>query len=49
MKTFWAATGQGGCYGTCCLLDYPSSKENYKLIVIPLSEQQVLEADPKTA
>ena len=34
MKTFLKiATGQGDGYKTGCLLDYPYSKESYKLIV----------------
>ena len=38
-------TGQGNDYITSCLLDYPYFKENYKMIVIDLSKQQVLNAD----
>ena len=38
--------GQGDNYTTCCLLDYPYFKENYKL-AIDLSKQQALHADPK--
>ena len=41
------ATGQGDDYTTGCLLDYPYFKENYKMIAIDLSKQQVLDADPK--
>ena len=41
------ATGQGDDYTTGCLLDYPYFKENYKMIVIDLSKQQVLDADPR--
>ena len=40
-------TGQGNDYITSCLLDYPYFKENYKMIVIDLSKQQVLDADPR--
>ena len=29
------------------MLDYPYFKENYKLIVIDLSKQQALDADPR--
>ena len=29
------------------MLDYPYFKENYKVIAIDLSEQQVLDADPR--
>ena len=38
---------QGDDYTTGCLLDYPYFQENYKLIVIDLSKQQALDADPK--
>ena len=41
------ATGQGDDYTTGCLLDYPYFKKYYKLIVIDLSKQQTLDADPK--
>ena len=41
------ATGQGDDYTTDCLLDYPYFKENYKMIVIDLSKQQALDADPR--
>ena len=41
------ATGQGDDYTTGCLLDYPCFKKYYKLIVIDLSKQQKLNADPK--
>ena len=34
-------------YTTCCLLDYPYFKDNYKMIAIDLSKQQVLDADPR--
>ena len=40
-------TGKGGDYTTGCLLDYPCFKENYKVIAIDLSKQQVLDADPR--
>ena len=39
--------GQGDDYTTGCLLDYSYFKENYKLIVIDLSKQQALDADPR--
>ena len=39
------ATGQGDGYTTCCLLDYPYFKENYKMIAIDLRKQQALDAD----
>ena len=40
-------TGQGDDYTTGCLLDYAYFKENYKMIAIDLSKQQVLDADPR--
>ena len=39
--------GQGDDYTTGCLLDYTYFKKYYKMIVIDLSKQQVLDADPK--
>ena len=33
---------------TGCLLNYLCFKENYKMIVIDLSKQQVLDADPRS-
>ena len=39
--------GQGDGCTTCCLLDYPHFKQNYKLIATNLSKQQALEDDPK--
>ena len=41
------AAGQGDDYTTGCLLDYPYFKDHYKMIVIDLSKQRVLDADPK--
>ena len=41
------ATGKWDDYTTGCLLDYSYLKENYKMIAIVLSRQQVLDADPK--
>ena len=41
------ATGKGDNYTTGWLLDYPYFKENYKMIVIDLSKQQALDADPR--
>ena len=41
------AAGQGDDYTTGCLLDYPYFKDHYKMIVINLSKQRVLDADPK--
>ena len=40
-------TGQGDDYTTGCLLDYTYFKKYYKIIAIDLSNQQVLDADPK--
>ena len=41
------AAGQVDDYTTGCLLDYSYFKENYKVIVIDLSKQQALDADPR--
>ena len=41
------ATGQGDDYTTGCLLDYPYFMDTYKMIVVDLSKQQALDADPK--
>ena len=41
-------TVQGDQCTTGCLLDYSYFKENYKMIEIDLSKQQVLDVDPKT-
>ena len=41
------ATGKGDDYTTGFLLDYPYVKDNYKMIVIDLSKQQALDADPR--
>ena len=38
---------QGHDYTTGCLLDYDYFKSYYKMIVIDLSKQQALDADPK--
>ena len=40
-------TVKGDDYTTGCLLDYPYFKENYKMIVIDLSRQNELDADPR--
>ena len=40
-------TGQGDDYRTGCLLDYIYFKNYYKMIVLDLSKQQTLDADPK--
>ena len=42
------ATGQGDDYTTGCLLDYRYLKNYYKMIVVDLSKQQALDADPKS-
>ena len=42
------ATGQRDDSTTGCLLDCPYFKENYKIIVIDLSKQQALDADPRS-
>ena len=39
-------TGQGDEYAAGCLLDYPYSKDNYKMIAINLSKQKALYSDP---
>ena len=41
------ATGWGDDYTTGCLLDYAYFKKYCKLIVVDLSKQQALDADPK--
>ena len=41
------STGQGDDYTTGCLLDYTYFKNYYKMIVVDLSKQQALDADPK--
>ena len=41
------ATGQGDDYTTGCLLDYPYCKDSYQMIVVDLSKQQELDADPR--
>ena len=47
MKIRRVATGQGDDYTTGCLLDYSYFKENYKMIAIDLSKQQVIDAVPR--
>ena len=42
------ATGQGDGYTTGCLLDYKYFNNYYKITAIDLSEQQALDADPKS-
>ena len=41
------ATGNGDDCTTCCFLDYSYFKENYKMIAIDLSKQQILDVDPR--
>ena len=41
------ATGKGDNYATGCLLDYDYFKKNYQLIVVDLSKQRELDADPR--
>ena len=40
-------TGKGDGYTTGCLLDYQYFKNHYQLIVVDLSKQKVLDADPR--
>ena len=40
-------TGQVKDYTTGCLLDYEYMKNNYRLMVVDLSRQKDLDADPK--
>ena len=41
------ATGKGDNYATGCLLDYDYFQKNYQLIVVDLSKQRELDADPR--
>ena len=41
------ATGKGDNYTTGCLLDYQYFKDHYQLIVVDLSKQKELDADPR--
>ena len=41
------ATSQGDDYTTGCLLDYSYFKENYRMIAIDLSKQQVFDTDSR--
>ena len=41
------ATGRGDNYTTGCLLDYSYFKDSYKMIVVDLSKQPALDADPR--
>ena len=47
MKNWKIKTGQGDDYMTGCLLDYNYFIKHYKTIVIDLSKQQALNANPK--
>ena len=40
-------SSQGDDYTTVCLLDYNYFRKHYKMIVVDLSKQQALDADPK--
>ena len=40
-------TGRGDDYTTGCLLDYSNFVDTYKMIVVDLSTQQALDADPR--
>ena len=47
-ENIWKITiGHGDDYTTRCLLDYTYFKKYYKMIVIDLSKQQGLDADPR--
>ena len=41
------ATGRGDDYRTSCLLDYIYFKNYHKMVVVDLSKQQAVDADPK--
>ena len=41
------STGHGDDYTTGSLLDYAYFKDNYRLIVVGLSKQKALDADPR--
>ena len=43
-----SVTSKGDDYTTGCLLDYSNFRENYKMIAIDLSKEQVLDADPRS-
>ena len=45
IRTF--ATDERDDYVTGCLLDYPYFTNSYKMVVVKLSKQQALFADPK--
>ena len=41
------ATSQGDDYATSCLLGHPYFKDNYKLVAVDLSKQQIFDNYPK--
>ena len=41
------STGKGHDYTITCLLDYAYFKDNYRLIVVNLSKEKALDADPR--
>ena len=41
------STGQDDDYTTGCWLDYACFKDNYSLVTVDVSEQKVLDANPK--
>ena len=41
------ATGKGDDYSPGCLLDYPYFRDSYQMIVVDLTRQQALDADPR--
>ena len=41
------STGQSDDYTTGCLLDYAYFRDDYKVIAVDLSKQNVLDADPR--
>ena len=41
------ATGQEDDYSAGCLLDHPYFKENYKMMALNLSKQQILDVNPR--
>ena len=45
--TYETATGKGDDYTSGCLLDYIYFKNHQKMIIVDLSKQQALDADPK--
>ena len=41
------STGQSDDYTTGCLLEYAYFRDDYKVIAVDLSKQNVLDADPR--